>query len=75
MPDTVITYTFRSPCSYCSTFAREDGEYSGPYDTEGHAVFTGGVECFVCFLIVCADCLPRLARCRVRDDCPVRPPV
>ena len=37
MGGVTVTYTFRSPCSYCSTFVREDVEYSGPYDTEGHA--------------------------------------
>ena len=52
------THTFRSPCAYCSTIVREGVECSGPYDAEGHATFDGGVECFVCVLIVCADCLP-----------------
>ena len=58
MTDTAITYTSRFPCSYCSTIVREGVECSGPYDAEGHATFDGGVECFVCVLIVCADCLP-----------------
>ena len=62
-----LTYTFRSPCAYCANVVREDVEYSAPYDAEGHHVFTGGVECYDCFLIVCIDCLPRLGRCRVQD--------
>ena len=53
-----ITYTFRSPRACCAVVAREDVEYSGPHDLEGHHAFTGGVECHGCFLIVCSDCLP-----------------
>ena len=75
MPDLVITYTFRSPCAYCANVVQEDVEYSGPHDSEGHHAFTGGVECRACFLNVCTDCLPRLGRCRVRDDCPIWPPL
>ena len=74
MTDTVITYTFRSLCAYCDAVVREDVEYSGPYDSEGHVVFIGGVECHACCLVVCAGCLPRLGRCRVRNGCPIRPP-
>ena len=70
-----LTYTFRSLCDYCANVVREDVEYSGPYDAEGHHVFTGGVECHGCFLIVCSDCLPRMSRCRVKDDCPIRLPM
>ena len=69
------TYIFRSPCAYCDAIVREDVEYSSPHATEGHVVFTGGVECHACCLVVCTDCLTHLGRCRVRDDCPIRAPV
>ena len=75
MTDTVIAYTFRSPCAYCDAIVQEDVEYDGPYDNEGHVVCTGGVECHACCIIVCADCLTRLGRCRAREDCPIRAPV
>ena len=75
MPDFVITYTFRSPCACCANVIQEDVEYSGPYDAEGHHVFTGGVECYDCFLIICNHCLPRLGQRRVKDDRPIRPPL
>ena len=74
MPDLVITYTFRSPCACCAVVAREDVEYSGPHDLEGHHAFSGGVEYHACFPIVCNACLARLGRCRVRDACPIRTP-
>ena len=73
MTETIISFTFRAPCAYCATVVQEDVDYSGPYGAEGHATFTGGVECHGCLLIVCTNCLPRLGRCRVREDCPIRP--
>ena len=76
MPDLVITYTFRSPCACCAVVAQEDVEYSGPHDLEGRHTFNRrGRVPRACFLIVCSACLARLGRCRVRDDCPVRPPL
>ena len=72
---TTSTYTFRSSCAYCPKVVLEVAEYSGPYDSEGHAVFNGDVECFRCFTVLCTDCLARQGRCRIHHDCPIRPPV
>ena len=69
------TCTFRSPCAYCANVVQEDVEYSGLHDPEGHATFTGGVGCHAFFLVICSDCLPRLGRCQVQNDCPIRPPL
>ena len=75
MHNPAISYTFRPPCAYCANVVRADVEYSGLYDAEGHAAFTGGAECHASFLVVNADCLPQLGRCRVRDDFSIRPPM
>ena len=59
MPDLVITYTFRSPCAYCSNVVQEGRAVLPSLRPPGPRHLHRRGECYACFLVVCLDCLPR----------------